>query len=448
MQIRAMRITVLGTGYVGLVAGAGFAQIGNEVSCVDVDEQKIARLRRGDIPIHEPGLEELVKENLEAGRLHFTTDVAEAVRDAQVVLIAVGTPPAKDGSADLSHVLSAAEAVGRSMTGYLVVATKSTVPIGTSERIADAIRGVTDQPFAVASNPEFLKEGDAINDFMKPDRVIIGCSDERAVGILRRLYAPFVRTSDRILVMDPRSAELTKYAANAYLATRVSFMNDIANLCEHLGADVEWVRRGMGTDRRIGPKFLFPGCGYGGSCFPKDVRAVMTTAMQVGTQLGILEQAHRVNERQKEIIADRIERHFGGRLRGKTVAIWGLAFKPGTDDTREAPALCVIDRLLRVGAQVQVHDPAALDAVERQYGTRLGYFADPYRAARGAHALALMTEWQQLRRPNFARVKELMAEPSLFDGRNVWDPDEVRALGFQYYAIGRPGRSRAAYCAQ
>jgi UDPglucose 6-dehydrogenase len=439
-----MRIIVLGTGYVGLVAGAGFAQIGNDVSCADIDEPKIARLKRGEIPIHEPGLEELVNENLDAGRLRFTTDVAEAAKDAHVALIAVGTPPAKDGSADLSHVLAAAEAVGRAMKGYMVVATKSTVPIGTSERIADAIRRVTDHPFAVASNPEFLKEGDAINDFMKPDRVIIGCSDESAVTILRRLYAPFVRTSDRILVMDPRSAELTKYAANAYLATRVSFMNDMANLCEHVGADVEWVRRGMGTDRRIGPKFLFPGCGYGGSCFPKDVRAVMSTATQVGTQLEILESAHRVNERQKEVVADRIERHFGGRLHGRTVAIWGLAFKPGTDDTREAPALRVIDRLLHAGARVQVHDPAALSAVERLYGARLAYFGDPYQAARGAHALALITEWQQLRRPDFARLKQLMAEPALFDGRNVWDPDEVEALGFRYYAIGRPRVRRSA----
>ncbi len=432
-----MRLAVLGTGYVGLVAGAGFADFGNDVVCVDIDAEKVARLRQGELPIFEPGLQPLVARNVAEGRLSFTTDVAEAVRDAEVVFLAVGTPSAHDGSADTSQVLAAAAAVARTMDGYKVIVTKSTVPVGTAEKVSGAIRATTTQPFAVVSNPEFLKEGDAVNDFMKPDRVIIGTDDERARDMLRHLYAPFVRTNDRVLCMDARSAELTKYAANAYLATRISFMNDMANLCEHVGADVEMVRRGMGMDQRIGPKFLFPGIGYGGSCFPKDVKAVMSTAREAGHPLEILESVHRVNERQKRRLGDKIVKHFGGSLAGKTIALWGLAFKPGTDDIREAPSCSVIDRLLEAGALVHAHDPVANEAIHKVYGDKVKLFDANYDAAAGAHGLALLTEWHQFRRPNFKRLKELLRDPVLFDGRNAWETDEVRALGFTYYGIGR-----------
>jgi UDPglucose 6-dehydrogenase len=433
-----MRLAVLGTGYVGLVAGAGFADFGNDVCCVDIDAEKVARLLRGELPIYEPGLAPLVARNVAEGRLTFTTDIAAAVRDADVVFLAVGTPSAHDGSADVSQVLAAAEAVGRALTGFTVVVTKSTVPVGTAQQIHDTIARVTTQPFAVASNPEFLKEGDSVNDFMKPDRVIIGADDGRAVDVLRHLYGPFVRTNDRILTMDPRSAELTKYASNAYLATRISFMNDIANLCERVGADVEMVRRGMGMDPRIGPKFLFPGVGFGGSCFPKDVRAAVHTAREHGWTLDILEAVNRVNERQKALLADKIIARLGPSLDGKTVALWGLAFKPGTDDVREAPALTVIERLLAAGATVHGHDPVANESARKQLGERIRYYDNNYDAAHGAHALALMTEWHQFRRPNFKKLKERMAALHLFDGRNIWEPAEVRALGFSYEGIGRP----------
>jgi UDPglucose 6-dehydrogenase len=432
-----MRLAVLGTGYVGLVAGAGFADFGNDVVCVDIDVEKVARLGRGILPIYEPGLEGLVKRNVEEQRLSFTTDIVAAVRGADVVFIAVGTPSAHDGSADLSQVLGAAEAIGRAITGFTVVVTKSTVPVGTAQKIKDAIGKVTQQPFAVGSNPEFLKEGDAVNDFMKPDRVIIGSDDSRAIDVLRHLYAPFVRTNDRILTMDALSAELTKYASNAYLATRISFMNDVANLCERVGADVEMVRRGMGMDPRIGPKFLFPGVGYGGSCFPKDVKAAMHTARERGGSLEILEAVHRVNERQKGVLADKIVKRLGGSVDGKTIAVWGLAFKPGTDDVREAPALTVIDKLLAGGARVHAHDPVANECAQKLLGDRIRYFDNNYDAADGADALALLTEWHQFRRPNFKRLKERMRGPHLFDGRNIWEPDEVRALGFTYEGIGR-----------
>jgi UDPglucose 6-dehydrogenase len=431
-----MRLAVLGTGYVGLVAGAGFADFGNDVVCVDIDADKVARLGRGELPIYEPGLSPLVQRNVEEGRLSFSTDIASAVRGADVVIIAVGTPSAHDGSADLSQVLAAAEAIGGAMTGFTVVVTKSTVPVGTAQKIAEAIARVTSQPFAVASNPEFLKEGDAVNDFMKPDRVIVGCEDSRAADVLRHLYAPFVRTNDRMLFMDARSAELTKYASNAYLATRISFMNDVANLCERVGADVEMVRRGMGMDPRIGPKFLFPGVGYGGSCFPKDVKAAMATARAHDGTLEILEAVHRVNERQKALLADKIARKLG-TLDGKVVAVWGLAFKPGTDDVREAPSLSVIEKLLAGGARVHAHDPVAHESAKKILGDRVTYFENNYDAAKGADALALLTEWHQFRRPNFKRLKELMRAPHLFDGRNVWEPVEVRALGFSYEGIGR-----------
>jgi UDPglucose 6-dehydrogenase len=432
-----MRLAVLGTGYVGLVAGAGFADFGNDVACVDIDAEKVARLRRGELPIYEPGLEPLVKRNVDEGRLTFTTDIAQAVAGAEVVILAVGTPSAHDGSADLSQVIAAATAVGKALTGWAVVVTKSTVPVGTAEKVSAAIKAVTSQPFAVASNPEFLKEGDAVNDFMKPDRVIIGTEDERGREKLHLLYAPFVRTNDRCIFMDARSAELTKYAANAYLATRISFINDVANLCEKVGADVEMVRRGMGMDSRIGPKFLFPGIGYGGSCFPKDVKAVMHTAREAGHPLEILESVHKVNERQKRSLADKMIKHFGGKLAGKTIALWGLAFKPGTDDIREAPSCSIIERLLEAGASVHGHDPVANEAIQKVYGSRIKLFEHNYEALAGAHGLALLTEWHQFRRPNFKRIQETLQEKVLFDGRNVWDPEEVRALGFTYYGIGR-----------
>jgi UDPglucose 6-dehydrogenase len=432
-----MRLAVLGTGYVGLVAGAGFSDFGNEVICVDIDAAKIERLRRGEVPIYEPGLDKLVAHNVEEQRLFFSTDIAEAVRGAEVVLIAVGTPPGQDGSADLSQVLSAAQAIGRAINGFTVVVTKSTVPVGTTEKVQATIAQVTDQPFAVVSNPEFLKEGDAVADFMKPDRVIIGTSDPRARDVMRHLYAPFVRTNDRVLFMDARSAELTKYASNAFLATRISFMNDMANLCERVGADVEMLRRGLGLDPRIGAKFLYPGVGYGGSCFPKDVRAAMATAKEYSGTLEILEAVHRVNERQKGVLAEKIISHFNGNVRGKKIAVWGLAFKPGTDDIREAPALVVIDRLLAAGAKISAHDPVAHEAVQKVLGDKIEYAELNYDAAEGASAVALMTEWHQFRRPNFHRLKKMMAEPVLFDGRNVWDADEVRGVGFTYYGIGR-----------
>jgi len=433
-----MRLAVIGTGYVGLVAGAGFSDFGNDVVCVDLDHGRVEGLRRGVMPIFEPGLEGLVKRNVDEGRLSFSTKIEEAVPGAQVVILAVGTPSAHDGSADLSQVIAAATAVGKAITGYTVVVTKSTVPVGTADKISAALGAATDHPFAVASNPEFLKEGAAIDDFMKPDRVIIGTNDERARDILRNLYAPFVRTNDRIVCMDPRSAELTKYAANAYLATRISFINDIANLCEKVGADVEMVRRGMGMDQRIGPKFLFPGIGYGGSCFPKDVKAVMVTARDHAHPLEILDSVHRVNERQKRLLADKVIAHFGGgSLSGKVVALWGLAFKPGTDDIREAPALSIIERLLEAGAVVHGHDPVANEAIQKHLGARIKLFEHNYEAATGADALALLTEWHQFRRPNFVKLKELMRTHVLFDGRNTWEPSEVKELGFAYYGIGR-----------
>ena len=447
-----MRIAVLGTGYVGLVAGAGFSDFGNEVTCVDIDAAKVERLRRGEIPIYEPGLEKLVQHNVAEERLRFTTDIADAVGTAEIVFIAVGTPSSHDGSADLSQVIAAAHDIGRAMKHFTVVVTKSTVPVGTSAKVEAALAEVAKVPFAVASNPEFLKEGDAVNDFMKPDRVILGTNDQRAAELLRKLYAPLVRTNDRFLVTDPISAELTKYAANAYLATRISFMNDMANLCERVGADVELVRRGMGMDVRIGNKFLFPGVGYGGSCFPKDVKAVISTAREAGWPLGIIEAVDRVNDRQKRVLADKVLRRLtgatewkAGALEGKVVALWGLAFKPGTDDVREAPSLTIAELLLTSGAKVQAHDPVASTTfavaleqlVPADVRARFSLHDRPYDAARGADALCLLTEWHQLRRPNFAKLKMLLREPNLFDGRNTWEPADVRALDFHYEGIGR-----------
>jgi UDPglucose 6-dehydrogenase len=436
-----MKICVIGTGYVGLVAGAGFSDMGNDVVCCDVDKAKIDGLNRGEIPIYEPGLDKLVARNAAESRLTFTTDVAKGVAGCEVILLAVGTPPGKDGSADLSFIFQAAETVATAMTGWAVIVTKSTVPVGTGDKIEAIVRKKTTHEFAVASNPEFLKEGDAVNDFMKPDRVIVGAEDKRAIDVLRALYAPFTRTGDRMLVMDRRSAELTKYAANSMLATRISFMNDLANLCELLGADIELVRRGMGSDARIGPKFLFAGPGFGGSCFPKDLRAAISTGREVGYKLEILDSVVAVNERQKRRLGEKIIAHFGGNLKGKRVAVWGLAFKPGTDDIREAPALTLIDQLLEAGASVSASDQVAIPAVRKLLGDKIEFESSSYASAKDADALALVTEWHEFRRPNFDRLKSLMRQPVLFDGRNVWSPSELRAAGFVYYGMGRGTKS-------
>ncbi len=433
-----MRLTVIGTGYVGLVTGAGLSDFGNDVVCVDVDERKIARLQAGEIPFYEPGLEALVANNVTKRRLRFSSDVSAAMAGAEVVFIAVGTPPSSDGSADLSAVFAAAETIGRSIRGYALVVTKSTVPVGTADRLKEIIAAHTREPFAVVSNPEFLKEGDAVNDFMKPNRIIVGTDDERAMEILRHLYAPFLRTNDRLQFMDARSAELTKYAANVFLATRISLMNELANLAERVGADIEHVRKGLGSDPRIGPKFLFPGVGFGGSCFPKDVKALLHTSREVQMPLEIVAAVDGINTRQKAILAAKIAKHFGEALSSKTVAIWGLAFKPMTDDIREAPSLELIQRLLAAGVRVTAHDPAAMEGVRTLFGDRITLAPGMYEALQGADALALVTEWHEFRRPDFGRINELLREPVVFDGRNIWDPKELRALGFTYYGIGRP----------
>lgn len=433
-----MKICVVGTGYVGLVAGACLSDVGNDVTCCDLDEDKIALLKLGRVPIHEPGLDRLVAHNVAQHRLSFTVDVAAAVDGAEVVLLAVGTPPRADGAADVSAILSAAEAVGRALTGFAVIATKSTVPVGTGDRIDALVRRITRHEFAVASNPEFLKEGDAVADFMRPERVILGTGDARAVAVLRALYAPFTRSSDRILVMERQSAELTKYAANAMLAARISFMNELAALCEQVGADIELVRKGLAGDGRIGPKFLYAGVGFGGSCLPKDLRATIHVGREAGLRLELLEAVVAINERQKRRLGEKILGHFGGQLVGRRVAVWGLAFKPGTDDLREAPSLVLIEDLLRAGAEVVATDPVAMAAARAVLGDRVRFEPSNYRCVEGADALALVTEWREYRRPDLRRLRELMREPVVFDGRNIWDPAEVRAAGFRYYSIGRP----------
>jgi UDPglucose 6-dehydrogenase len=433
-----MKLAVIGSGYVGLVTGAGFSDFGNHVTCVDIDQPRIERLRRGEIPFHEPGLPELVQRNVRQGRLAFTTDTADAVREAEVVFLAVGTPSRPDGAADLSYLFEAARQVGRGLGGHTVVVTKSTVPVGTGDAVRDALSQVTSQPFSVASNPEFLKEGDAVNDFLKPARVIIGANDAHAIDVLRRLYTGFLRTSDRIQVMDLRSAELTKYAANAMLATRISFMNELAALADTLGADIEKVRKGIGSDPRIGAKFLFPGVGFGGSCFPKDLRALRDMGRANAVPLGIVEQVVDANERSKRAFGKRIIDRFGGALGGKRIAIWGLAFKPETDDIREAPALDVISQLRAAGASVVGYDPIANDNVRAALGDAVSLTDDPYLAAEGADAVVLITEWHQLRQPDYVRLRQVVRTPVLFDGRNVWDPVEASRAGFEYVGIGRP----------
>jgi UDPglucose 6-dehydrogenase len=432
-----MKIAVVGTGYVGLVTGTCFAECGHEVRCLDVDQRKIDLLRGGGIPIYEPGLEELVRRNVKERRLSFTTSYPEAIAGVDVAFIAVGTPPGETGEADLSYVLDAAGRIGKAMTGYTVVVNKSTVPVGSADKVAEALRQATSHPFDVVSNPEFLKEGAAIDDFMRPDRVVVGVSSERARAVMAELYAAFVRAEQPILFMDVRSAELTKYAANAMLATRISFMNEMATLCERLGADVDQVRRGVGSDRRIGQPFLFPGVGFGGSCFPKDVRAVMTMARQIGLDFDLLRAVERVNERQKRWLVDRATRHFG-TLAGKTFAVWGLAFKPKTDDMREAPAITVVEGLLGNGAKVRAHDPVAAEVAGKLFhGRGVELVSEPYAAAEGADALLLVTEWNEFRNPDFARLRKVMRGAVLLDGRNVWDAAKARAAGFTYYGVGR-----------
>ena len=433
-----MKIAVIGTGYVGLVAGACLAESGNDVVCADIDSDKIARLHLGDVPIYEPGLESLIGRNLESGRLEFTTDVPAAVRASRVIFIAVGTPPDEDGSADLQHVLAVATTIGVSMNEQKVVVTKSTVPVGTAPLVRRAIEAETDYPVHVCSNPEFLKEGNAVEDFMKPDRVVLGTDSAYATNLLREIYAPFVRTGSEILVMDVASAEITKYAANAMLATRISFMNSIARLCERTGADAEAVRRGVGSDTRIGSSFLFPGIGYGGSCFPKDVKALSRTMSAHGVDASILQSVDDVNERQKRTLLERVVARLGERLEGRTVAVWGLAFKPNTDDMREAPSIITIEGLLERGARVVAHDPVAGAEARRWFGSRIEYARNNYDALRGADALVIHTEWHPYRHPDFARMRDEMATPLIFDGRNLYQPENAAEEGFEYFSIGRP----------
>ncbi len=437
-----MKIAVVGTGYVGLVAGTCFADTGNEVTCVDIDEKKVNDLNKGHVPIYEPGLEEMIKRNVREERLFFTTDIAKAVKDSTIIFIAVGTPPDEDGSADLKYVLAVARDIGKNMNGFKVVVDKSTVPVGTADRVTEEIKKYTDHDFAVVSNPEFLKEGAAIADFMKPDRVVIGTSNEEAAEIMRNLYAPYVRTGKPIIVMDERSAELTKYTANALLATKISFMNEIANLCDLTGADVDMVRKGIGSDVRIGPYFIFPGTGYGGSCFPKDVQAIIKTADEYGLDLKILKAVESVNAAQKTVLFGKIKKYFNNDLKGKTIAMWGLSFKPKTDDMREAPAIEMVNVLNEAGARVQAHDPEALEEAKWRFGKRVNngitLHDKRYDALEGADALVIMTEWNEFREPDFYLIKETLSHPAIFDGRNIYNPKRMKKYGIDYFSIGRP----------
>jgi UDPglucose 6-dehydrogenase len=434
-----MNVTVIGTGYVGLVTGACLADAGNTVFCLDVNEERIRSLNQGRVPIFEPGLEPIVKRNREAGRLRFSTDVPASVAHGELQLIAVNTPPGEDGSADLQHVLAAAQAIARHMKSWRLVVTKSTVPVGTADRIREVLQAETRVPFAVVSNPEFLKEGAAVEDFMRPDRVIIGAEDERAVALLRQLYAPFQRNHERIMVMSVRSAELTKYAANSMLAARISFMNELANLAEAIGADIEEVRRGIGSDPRIGYQFLYAGAGFGGSCFPKDVKALQRSAVEAGRPLRVLAAVDAVNEAQKHVLAGKVKARLGKDLRGRTIALWGLAFKANTDDMREAPSRAVIADLLAAGASVRGYDPAAGDQARKifQNEKALAVVDSAMAALEGADALVIVTEWQEFRSPDFAAIRERLKTPAIFDGRNLYDPAALKALGLEYFPIGR-----------
>lgn len=433
-----MKIAVIGTGYVGLVTGAGFSDFGHDVTCVDIDAARISKLRSGEVPFYEPGLHDLIKRNTTLDRLHFTQSTAEAVAGAELVFIAVGTPSSDDGSADLSYVIEAAKQVGAALTQFTVVITKSTVPVGTADKVKAALAQTAKHEFAVASNPEFLKEGDAVNDFLKPARVVVGADDQRAIELLRDLYRGVLRTNDRIQIMDIRSAEITKYAANCMLATRISFMNELARLCEVTGADIEAVRKGIGSDPRIGNKFLFAGAGFGGSCFPKDLRALIHTARELDVPLDVVSAAEAANERQKRVVGEKVLRHFNGDLRGKRIAIWGLAFKPETDDIRESPALVLIEQLRAAGATLVGYDPEAMPNIRTALGNVIELAKDAYSAAAGADALVLITEWHELRDPDLAKLKRTMRSLVLVDGRNVWPQADAREAGFSYYGIGRP----------
>ena len=436
-----MKIAIVGTGYVGLVSGTCFSEMGVDVTCVDIDRDKVERLKEGVIPIYEPGLEDMAHRNVLAGRLHFTTDLREVLDDVEVVFSAVGTPPDEDGAADLKYVLEVARTVGCYMNKYLVMVTKSTVPVGTAVKVKEVIREELDRrgvniEFDVASNPEFLKEGAAIDDFMRPDRVVVGVDNDRAREIMTRLYRPFMLTNDRMLFTDIPSAEMIKYAANSMLATRISFMNDIANLCELVGADVNMVRKGIGSDTRIGAKFLYPGCGYGGSCFPKDVKALIRTADQNGYSMRVLKAVEEVNEQQKTVLFNKFLKHFNGDVKGRTVALWGLSFKPETDDMREAPALVLINLLVDAGVSVRVYDPIAMDECKRRVGDKVVYCKDMYDAVVDADALMLVTEWKEFRMPSWSVLKKAMREYAVIDGRNIYDRKELKENGFDYYKIG------------
>jgi UDPglucose 6-dehydrogenase len=431
-----MKIAVVGTGYVGLVVGACMAETGNDVICVDKVDSKVRMLRRGRMPIYEPGLEELVQKNTKRKRLSFSTQLARAVRASEIIFIAVGTPQDEDGSADLRHVLDVAKEIARAMNGYKVIVDKSTVPVGTAARVRDIIRRETTHPFSVVSNPEFLKQGAAVDDFLRPDRVVIGAEDDKARHVMEELYAPFTRTGAPVMIMDCASAELCKYAANAMLATKISFMNEVANVCELFGADVDDVRRAVGSDKRIGSSFLFPGVGYGGSCFPKDVKAILHFSGNQGYEFRILKAVEAVNQRQKGRLVDKMQTHFG-TLKGKTIALWGLAFKPRTDDMREAPAITIIEKLVAAGARVQAFDPEAMKVAKGLFGSKVVLAEKSYDALKGADALAVVTEWNEFREPDFARMRKLLRTPVIFDGRNIYRPAVMKEQGFTYYAIGR-----------
>ena len=431
-----MKICMIGTGYVGLVTGTCFSETGNDVMCVDIDTEKISMLNKGQVPIYEPGLDEMIRRNVSEGRLSFTADIIRGVKESLFIFIAVGTPSADDGSADLSSVWAVAREIGKHMNGYKIIVTKSTVPVGTTERVGEIIRKETTETFDVASNPEFLKEGAAIDDFMKPDRVVVGTEDPRVTELMKELYAPFVRTGNPVLIMDIRSSELTKYAANAMLATRISFMNEMANLCEKLGADINLVRRGMGSDPRIGSSFLFPGVGYGGSCFPKDVKAIIKFGLEAGYAMKILPMVEEVNYLQKSTLADKVIQYYKGTMKGRKVAIWGLSFKPKTDDMRDAPSLEIIKRLLEAGAVIEAFDPVAVKETRKIIGERITYGMKNYDVLKDADALLVVTEWNEFREPDFDKIKSLMKHPVIFDGRNIYDAKKLREKGFQYFGIG------------
>ena len=431
-----MKLAIVGAGYVGLVAGTCFAETGNDVICVDIDESKIETLKSGNVPIYEPGLQEMLRRNAAEQRLSFSTDLAAAVKKSAIIFIAVGTPQGANGNANLDHIQATAKTIAKALDAFKVIVTKSTVPVGTADQIKRWIAEETDQPFAVISNPEFLKEGAAVDDFMKPDRVVLGGDHGAALEAVKELYEPFVRTGNPILIMDSRSAEMSKYAANAMLATKISFINEVARLCEEMNADIGEVRRAISLDRRIGPHFIFPGIGYGGSCFPKDIRAMISMGGEASEMI-LLKAVEAVNEQQKSRLIEKIERHFGAKLAGLTFAVWGLAFKPRTDDMRDAPAIPVIESLLAAGARVQAFDPEAMEEARKVFDDRIQYTHRNYDALHGAAALLIMTEWNEFRRPDFERMKNLLAKPVIFDGRNVYDPSDVRKLGFTYYSIGR-----------